>query len=97
MKLGKDIPRVRGSAFQREDKLWSWEMVVTIGDMLPEDGLCMAYPEKSPGFISKEVALTNLKEFLPGVIQAVCTAYGVEKPDGYIDLKKNQFTKEINL
>jgi hypothetical protein len=96
MQPGVPMPRIRGNAYQRVDKTWGWELVVTVGDQPIEDGVCLGHPEDKPGFLTKDIAIQSMKDFIPGVIDTLSKeVYGVDKPDGYLDLKSNTFKEKL--
>lgn len=82
------LPRLKGNAEQRPDGTWTWALDVFAG----EDYSCsMRHPESAPGFISKETAIMNMKEYAINASNTIAKeVYGI-KATGFFDLVSNQF------
>lgn len=50
-------PRIRGSAYQKKDRTWTWEAVITIGDMEMDDPEAIVVNYGEGSFLNKESAI----------------------------------------
>lgn len=83
-------PRIRGQAYQKEDNAWSWEAVVTFGDMAVDDPEAIIIGNKNASFINKESAIDDLRKASVNISEEIGKAMGVKKPEEtkYFDLTK---------
>lgn len=91
--MGAPIPRIQGKAEQRNDSSWTWWMTISIGDN-PQP-ISMSWPDESPGFISKEVAIESLKEHANGAANVIAKEVYKTELTGILDLKRNQMVDKI--
>lgn len=84
-------PRIRGKAIPN-GSAWGFEIYITIGADGPENPPMVL--ESNQDFINRETALIEMKKMVPGLMNVISEAVGV-KPEGYIDLIKNEFTTKL--
>jgi hypothetical protein len=85
------MPRIQGSAYEREDKRFGWEMKISFGDAEP---LFLATPDDHKGFSSRDEAVADLKEQLKSVVRTMEETLGT-KATGFYNLKTNMMEKTL--
>lgn len=86
-------PRIRGAAYQNKDGSWSWEAVVTFGDMSVDDPEAIVINKKEGVFLNKESAVDDLRKASVEISKQVSQTITGKNPEGYIDLTKG-FSKQ---
>lgn len=90
--MSKQIPqpRIRGQAFQNDDNSWSWEAVMTFGEMSVEDKDAMLFgPKDKTSFISKDAAIDNMRLVATEITDAIAKELGADPADvEYVDMSK---------
>jgi len=86
------FPRIQGNAIQKKDNTWSWEIYITIGD---QPSIDVVRKDELPGFLSKELAISDLKTHAQSMAEEIAKTMGAEKLDGFMDLNKNMFVKKL--
>jgi len=87
------MPRIRGRAYPI-GKSFAFEVFITIGPETDDNHpIHMKFDKKK--YISKDVAIQAMKLEIPKIIEQVCIGMKIPKPDGYLDLKQNKFTRTV--
>ena len=76
-------PRLRGKAYQKKNKSWSWEMVITFGDMDINHPRAIVIGDKRNEFISKDAAIDHMRAASIEISKEIAKANGVS--DGELD------------
>ena len=89
-------PRIRGAAYQKKDKTWGWEAIITLGDMPVDHPGALVVNNETTSYLSKEAAIDGLKKASIEISKEIAKAQGVKwcpEKDGLYDLTKG-FKKE---
>lgn len=82
------VPRIRGRAMQDDDGQWYYDIFITIGeDSENNDPLVLTPKER---YLNKTTALAKMHAQIPEIVNVVCSAMKLPKPNGVLDLKKNR-------
>ena len=86
------MPRIQGKAIPSKLGGWTWEMVISVGDA--DQVIEFANDDKKKTFPTKKMAIKDLQQKAQEMAEKIGKDVYGRKPDGYMDLIKNRFSKE---
>ena len=89
------FPRIKGKAFEiKKTGGWSWFIEISVGDS--EEVLELKNDEKKKVFMTKELAIEDLKKEAQYVADTISRDVYKQKPSAYLDLIKNRVVKKLS-